>query len=74
MATMGGLFGMAAAALPIAQMLPPGVRIDGEHIHVDLRTMAAQAGAAYVVDLVQDLRITTDEGRVVVHAVARVTS
>ena len=37
LATLAGLFGLAAAAFPIAQMLPPGVRMDGELIHVDLR-------------------------------------
>ena len=29
---MGGLFGLASAALPIAGMLPPGVRLDGDRI------------------------------------------
>ena len=72
MATMGGLFGMAAAALPIAQMMPAGVRLDGDHIHVDLRTFAAQAGAADALQYVKDLRITTDPGRVTLHLHARV--
>ena len=72
MATMGGLFGMAAAAFPIAQMLPPGVRLDGELIHVDLHALAAQRGAADLLRHVKDLRVTTDEGRVVLQVNAAV--
>ena len=67
MATMGGLFGMATAALPIAQMLPAGVRLDGEHIHIDLRTLAAQAGAGDALAFLKQLRITTEDGRVILH-------
>ena len=72
MATMGGLFGMATAALPIAQMMPAGVRLDGDHIHVDLRTFAAQAGAADVLAYVRDLRITTEAGKAILHLKASV--
>ena len=67
MASLGGLLGIASAAFPIAQMLPPGVRLDGEHIHVDLRAMAAQRGAADLVQYIRLLRITTDDGRATVH-------
>ena len=72
MASMGGLFGLATAALPIAQMLPPGVRLDGERIHVDLRAMAAQRGAADLFQYVRQLRITTEEGRAILHLDAAV--
>src|SRR5687767_5916865 len=70
MATMGGLFGMATAALPIAQMMPAGVRLDGDLIHVDLRAFAAQSGAGDALQYVKELRVTTDPGRVTlqVHA------
>ena len=67
MATLGGLFGVAAAAFPIAQMLPPGVRLDGEHIRVDLRALAAQRGAGDLVQYIRQLRITTEDGRVILH-------
>ena len=72
MATMGGLFGMATAALPIAQMMPAGVRLDGDHIRVDLQTFAAQAGAGDALQYVKELRVTTDAGRVTLHVRARV--
>lgn len=73
MATMGGLFGLAGAALPIGNMLPPGVRLDGERILVDLRAMAAQHGYGAYLEYVRDLRITTEPGRVLVHLNAGVS-
>lgn len=64
MATMGGLFGLATAALP--QMLPPGVRMEGDRIHVDLRSIAAQRGLADLLQFVKQLRVNTEEGRVII--------
>lgn len=66
LATMGGLLGLAGA-LPIANMLPPGVRLDGDRIVVDLRVLAAQQGAAELMDHLAALRVNTQEGRVVLH-------
>ena len=67
MKTMGGLFGFAAAAFPIGKMLPPGVRLDGERILVDMRAMAAQRGMAELLDYVRRLTVNSDDGRVLVH-------
>lgn len=67
MKTMGGLFGFAAAALPIGNMLPPGVRLHGERIVVDLQAMAAQRGFGDLLQYARELRITTETGRVLVH-------
>jgi hypothetical protein len=64
MATMGGLLGLAGAAFPIASMLPPGVRLEGERIVVDLRELARREGVADLLELVRELDISTDEGRV----------
>ncbi|MBA2302069.1 MAG: hypothetical protein H0W08_05495 [Acidobacteria bacterium] len=63
--TLSGLFGLAGGA--IAGMLPPGVRLDGERILVDLRTIAAQHGQARVLDYLTKLHVGTEDGRVVVH-------
>lgn len=67
MHTMGGLFGFASAALPIARMLPPGVRLEGERILVDLAALAAQQGFAEVLPHIRRLAIHSEDGRVVVH-------
>ena len=70
MVTLGGFFGLASGAL--AGFLPPGVRLNGERILVDLRTMAAQRGAGEIFDFLTGLQIHTAEGRVVLHVDAAV--
>lgn len=72
MKTMGGLFGLATAALPIGSMLPPGVRLEGERILVDLRAIAAQKGFADFIRYVTALRVTSEDGRVLLHVNAGV--
>lgn len=72
MATLGGLFGLAAAALPIAQMLPPGVSLDGELIRVDVRALAAQGGAADLLRFATRLIVRTEDGRMVLDVEAAV--
>jgi hypothetical protein len=67
MATMGGLLGLAAAALPFSSMLPLGVRLDGDRIAVDLRALAAVRGAEDLLEHVRQLRVNTAAGRVVLH-------
>lgn len=68
MATLGGLVGLAASVFPIAQMLPPGVRMEGELIHVDLHAQVAQRGFSNEFRYVRQLRVTTEDGWVIVHA------
>lgn len=70
MATMGGLLGFASAAFPIASMLPPGVRLEGERIVVDLRALAHREGVLDLLELVKDLQITTEAGRLIVRVSA----
>lgn len=72
MATLPGLFGLAGAALPLDRVLPPGVRLDGDRILVDLRVLAAQRGLADLLEHVRTLRVTTDPGRVLLHLEAAV--
>jgi hypothetical protein len=67
MATMGGLLGFAGSALPIGNMLPPGVRLEGDRIVVDLRAIAADQGSAGLLEHVTQLRVNTEEARVVLH-------
>ena len=66
MATLSGLFGLAGGA--IAGFLPPGVRLDGERILVDLPILAAQRGQAAMLRYVNGLTVHTEGGRLIVHA------
>lgn len=70
MVTLGGLFGLASGA--IAGMLPPGVRLEGERILVNLREIAAQRGAAEAFEYLTELQVHADGGRLVVHVNAAV--
>jgi hypothetical protein len=67
MKTMGGLFGFATAALPIGSMLPPGVRLEGERILVDLAAMATQRGMGEALQYVRRLAVHSEDGRVILH-------
>ena len=67
MQKMGGLLGFATAALPIGNLLPPGLRLDGERILVDLRALAAQKGLDGVLQYISRLHVTSDAGRVILH-------
>lgn len=62
LATMPGLLGLAGAALP--QVLPPGVRMQGEVILVDLLAMARHHGFEDAFAHLRQLRVTTAPGRV----------
>lgn len=70
MKTMGGLFGLASAALPIGNMLPPGVRLDGERILVDLGALAADRGFGDLLTYVRRLTVNSEDGRVIVYVEA----
>lgn len=74
MATLPGLFGIAGAALPMDRLLPPGVRLDGDRILVDLRVMAARRGAADYLQFVRTLTVTTEAGRLLIDVDAAVAA
>ena len=59
------------AAFPIASKLPPGIRMDKDRVLVDLKTLAESQGYADLLTLVEKVRLTTDEGRLIVELEAR---
>jgi hypothetical protein len=67
LAAMGGLLGLAGAALPVGKLLPPGVRLEGNRILVDLRMLAADRGGGDLIGYVAGLRVNTEDGRVVLN-------
>jgi hypothetical protein len=73
LATMPGILGLAGAALPLERMLPPGVRMQGEVIMVDLHAMARQHGFDQFFQHLRQLRVTTDNGRVLLTVEAGVS-
>lgn len=61
---MGGMMRFAAPAIASFGSLPPGVRLDGDRILVDLRALLAGRGLAHLLDYAGQLEITTEEGSV----------
>ena len=66
LATMPGLLGLAGAAFPLDQVLPPGIRMQGETILVDLRDMAREHGFEALLAHVREVRVTTERGRLLI--------
>lgn len=67
--TLSGLGGLLRLAGPIAgflHRLPPGVRMDGERVFVDLRAALAPHGLTTVLNYLKDVAVRTEEGRLVV--------
>jgi len=58
----GGLMAMAGSVAGLGTGLPPGMRLDGDRIHVDLRAMLRPHGADTLLDLLEELYIATGEG------------
>ena len=61
-----GLLSFAGAAARFFNVLPPGIRMDGELIVVDLRTLLEQRQLAEYLNYLEHLEVTTEEGRFIV--------
>ena len=70
--TLGGLFSLIGPALPIASYLPPGVRLEKDRLHVDLRVLAERHGYGDLLQLVRTVRISTEAGRLMIEVGAGV--
>ena len=70
----GGAGGLLKIAGPFlgSLPLPPGVRLEHDLVLVDLRALLAAQGHASYLAYVRELRVTTEESVLVVHAVAAV--
>jgi hypothetical protein len=69
---MGGLLRFAGPAAGFLNVVPPGVRMEGDRVFVDIRAALARYGLTSVLDYLQDVRVTTEAGRLVVAFTARV--
>ena len=61
----GGMMRLAAPAITSFGLLPPGVRLEGEHLLVDLRTLMQQHGQAAQLDYAERLQVMTEEGTLI---------
>lgn len=63
---LGGLLRFAGPAAGFFKALPPGVRMDGERVFVDVRAALAPHGLSAVLDYLKDVAVGTEDGRLVV--------
>lgn len=60
--------GLSAVAKPILRLLdalPPGIALNGDRLHVDLRALAKRAGAADALRYLSLLELSTEPGRLI---------
>ena len=66
--------GLAALAGPLLaqKSLPPGLRLDGDRLFVDVAQLLDRAGLADLGPLIERLHVATEEGRLIVEIDARI--
>ncbi len=62
---MGALTAFAGPALRFLDALPPGIRFDGDRIHVDIAQLLEQRGLGQYLEFIRRLEVHTTEGAVV---------
>ena len=65
LSSLPGIMAFAGGAAAFFNVLPPGIRMDGDRVFVDVAHLARQHGAADVLPLLRRLHVTTEEGAVV---------
>jgi len=61
----GGMMRLAAPAITSFGLLPPGVRLEGDHLLVNLHTLMQQHGQAAQLDYAERLQVMTEEGTLI---------
>src|SRR4051812_40094833 len=69
---LGGLMRFAGPAAGFLKSLPPGVRMEGERVFVDIRAALAAHGLSSVLNYVDSVIVTTEDGRLVLAFAVRV--
>jgi hypothetical protein len=69
---MGGLLRFAGPLTGFLGSLPAGVRLDGARVFVHLRAALAPHGLARVLDFMEEVRVSSEHGRLAVSFAARV--
>lgn len=68
----GGMMRLAGPAISSFGALPPGVRLDGDHLFLNLETLLRKHGHSALLDYVEQLQVLTEEGGLVLLVQLRV--
>jgi hypothetical protein len=68
----GGMMRLAGPAISSFGALPPGVRLDGDHLFLNLHTILREHGHSGLLDYVEQLQVLSEEGGLVVLVQLRV--
>jgi hypothetical protein len=68
----GGLMRLFGSAIGSPAALPPGIRLDGDRLHVDVRRLLQGQGRADLLDFAEQLQVMSEEGRLVLAVQLRV--
>lgn len=60
---MGGLLRFAGPVAGFLKALPPGMRMEGDRVFVDIRAALAPHGLTSVLNYVEEVLVATEEGR-----------
>jgi hypothetical protein len=71
---MGRLLSLAGPALRFLDALPPGIHVERDRLHVDLARLLAARGLSSYLQYVEQLRVNTVDGAVVLSFRVRVRS
>lgn len=69
---LGGLMRFAGPAAGFFKALPPGVKMEGDRVFVDLRAALAPHGLTSVLNYIKDVAVGSEDGRLVVAFAAAV--
>jgi hypothetical protein len=70
--SLPGLVALAGAALPVSSALPPGVRLDGQRVLVDVKVLLERFGYGAIVPFLETVKVATEEGRLMLDVEVRV--
>ena len=68
----GGMMRLAGPAISSFGVLPPGIRLDGDIVFVDLREVLRRQGQGELLDYVEQLQVMSEEGSLVLLVQLRV--
>jgi hypothetical protein len=64
--TLSGLGGLTRFAGGFLKSPPPGVRMEGDRVFIDIRAALAARGLTSILNYVKDVAVGTEEGRLIV--------